>query len=249
MSERPYCLSIAGFDPSAGAGLLADIKTMEQLEVYGLGVLTANTIQNDIQFNSVHWTPEYEITHQIDLLFNRFRIEVVKIGLIRSLVELNQVIDHLFKKNNQIKIIWDPILSASAGFQFHTEVAIDLLSTILQKCYLVTPNIPELERLSNGSKKENLESIIRHTNVLLKGGHGTSNESIDTLYTQGTVIELKTKRLSKTEKHGTGCILSSAIAAETAKRNPLKDACQLAKVYTTSIISSNDTKLGYHFHG
>ena len=119
MKKRPYVLTIAGFDPSGGAGLIADIKTFEALKVYGLSVCTANTIQNDIDFKSCYWVDIEIIKHQIAILFDRFRIDYVKIGIIKNWEILNTIIDLLLRKNAEIKIVLDPVLRSSSNFDFH----------------------------------------------------------------------------------------------------------------------------------
>src|SRR3989338_7600616 len=111
--ERSHILTIAGFDPSGGAGILADIKTFEQHRLLGMAVNTANTVQNDEEFLAVNWRSETEIFDQLDVLLKRFSFPVVKVGLLPSfglLVDLKKRLGH------KTKIVWDPVLSASAGF-------------------------------------------------------------------------------------------------------------------------------------
>src|ERR1700756_3795867 len=119
LPKRAYVLSIAGFDPSGGAGILADVKTFESNKVYGLGVISANTFQNDEEFNRVDWIPAEKIIEQISILQKRFEFEYVKIGLIENLEVLNKIIEHLKLPTANYRLIWDPILKASAGFEFH----------------------------------------------------------------------------------------------------------------------------------
>ena len=115
--ERVSVLSIAGFDPSGGAGILADIKTFEQQQVNGMGIITAITFQNDIEFVNLKWINIEDIIQQILTLKKRFDFEYIKIGLIKDLDTISEIIQ-LFK-NDEIKIIWDPIVKATAGFEFH----------------------------------------------------------------------------------------------------------------------------------
>ena len=115
-SNRPTVLSIAGFDPSGGAGILADIKTFEFCDSYGMGVVSSITYQNDIAFEGVEWLNSEQIMNQFKVLKKRFDFEYIKIGLIESLEVLNQLIDKLIKESPSVKIIWDPILRASATF-------------------------------------------------------------------------------------------------------------------------------------
>ncbi|MFH2143981.1 MAG: bifunctional hydroxymethylpyrimidine kinase/phosphomethylpyrimidine kinase, partial [Bacteroidota bacterium] len=144
---RPFVLSIAGFDPSGGAGLNADIKTFESQRVYGLSVCTSITYQNEDQFLAVDWMSYNQIIEQIDVLFEKYSIDYVKIGLIENLETLNRVIDYLKIKNQDITIIWDPILSSGTGFGFHENVNHNTLTEILNKIFLLTPNLEESKML------------------------------------------------------------------------------------------------------
>ena len=121
--NRPYVLSIAGYDPCGGAGVLADIKTFETIGVYGLAVTTGITYQNDHKFAGVHWLSKKKIKNQLYPLLEAYKVEYVKIGLIESLEVQSEVIELLLGYNNDIKIIWDPILKASAGFSFHKKIS------------------------------------------------------------------------------------------------------------------------------
>ena len=170
-AKRLYVLSIAGFDPSGGAGILADIKTFESNKVYGLGVISANTFQNDNEFKNVDWIPAKKMIEQISILQKRFEFEYVKIGLIENLEVLDAIISHLNTHVSNLKIIWDPILKASAGFEFHKEVDKLLLEKICKQLYLITPNVPE--SLLLGSFKDaaqNAKHLSKCCNLFLKEG-------------------------------------------------------------------------------
>ena len=142
---RPYVLSIAGSDPSGGAGVFADLKTLEANRVNGLGVVSAITCQSDQEFFGVDWVPVERIIAQAEAVLNRFPVEVVKIGLIRDLEVLGLVLDFLLADNRDRQVIWDPILQASAGYVFHGEPATPLLEKVLPRLSLVTPNLPEAQ--------------------------------------------------------------------------------------------------------
>lgn len=248
MTERKYVLSIAGHDPSGGAGILADIKTFESNKTYGLGVISANTFQNDRQFAAVDWIPVEKIMQQIQLLADRFSVTWVKIGLIESLEALQQVIAFCRKVWSNCRIIWDPILSASAGFEFHSRLQAQKISAVLQQVFLVTPNIPEASQLSQAESADNSAKLLtRYCNVFLKGGHDESKPGYDTLYlTDGKQYSFRPKVKDVRSKHGSGCVLSSAITANLAKGERLQRACLLAKEYTGKFLKSNETLLGYH---
>jgi hydroxymethylpyrimidine/phosphomethylpyrimidine kinase len=245
---RKYVLSIAGFDPSGGAGVLADIKTFESNKVYGLGVISANTFQNDEEFKKVDWIPVDKIIEQIDVLKKRFDFEYIKIGLIESLEVLNTIILHLTSHISHPKIIWDPILKASAGFEFHKEVDKTLLEKICKELYLITPNVPEALQLGiHAEATENAKHLSQFCNVFLKGGHAEKKVGYDALFiNEGKQFSFRPKIENIFPKHGSGCVLSSAITANLAKGEDLHRACLKAKQYTERVLSSNKTLLGYH---
>jgi hydroxymethylpyrimidine/phosphomethylpyrimidine kinase len=231
-------LTIAGFDPSAGAGLLADIKTFEQFGVYGFGVCTAVTVQNESSFDHPGWLENDHIIEQIDCLYRTQRPEVVKIGLIRDLDTLEVIIDNLLRHNSDLKIIWDPVLKSSTGFSFHEAIDQNKLDSILQRIFLVTPNSIEAEQLK-------LSEGTDFCNVLVKGGHKQDAECEDLLYmNDGQILSFPGVRIPKAEKHGSGCVFSSAIAAGIAKGNSLPAAITNAKEYITEFLLSTDTLLG-----
>lgn len=251
-SFRPYVLTIAGFDPSAGAGVLADIKTFEANKVYGLAVPSALTFQNDIEFKEVEWIALDKIIAQIEILQNRFQFEYIKIGLIENLEILVQLISY-FKTNPNSKslnpkFIWDPILKASAGYGFHKDVNNKLLQTICKEIYLITPNIPEALILGTSDDAiKNAEHLQQFCNVYLKGGHAIDNKGKDYLFTnEGKQFSFKPKTKEVFPKHGSGCVLSSAITANLAKGIKIHPACLRAKEYTSNFLVSNKTLLGYH---
>ncbi|MBL4654482.1 MAG: hydroxymethylpyrimidine/phosphomethylpyrimidine kinase [Bacteroidia bacterium] len=241
LSNRPIVLSIAGLDPSAGAGILADIKTFENNQVYGLGVATAITYQNENQFNGLQWIDFFTIENQLNALFDQNNIDFVKIGLIESVSLLNNICQYLRVRNNAIKIIWDPIISSSTGFKFHNEIDKKEFKKAMGTIYLTTPNIDEAKMLF-GDEVE----INNNGNIYIKGGHSRGGLIKDTLYFDGDKYEFRSSRIQDGEKHGSGCVLSSAITSNLAKGQNLVDACKNARDYTISFLKSNSTLLGYH---
>ena len=139
--ERPCVLSIAGFDPSGGAGSLADIKTFEQHKVLGMGVVTGLTYQNDSEFYGVKWIDTNEIIKQIEVLARKFKFPFVKVGMLESLESLERIISFCQLPTADCKLVWDPILKASAGFEIHKNFEKEKLISILKKIYLIPPNI------------------------------------------------------------------------------------------------------------
>ncbi len=249
MKENNYILTIAGLDPSSGAGITSDIKTFEAHNIYGLSVCTAVTVQNDIEFKNCIWIEKQVILNQIKLLLERFSISVVKIGIIESWEVLLEVIQALKKMNPTIKIVLDTILKASAGFSFHSKQNFNILEKVLTECYFITPNYDEIKELfPDKTIEETIDFISEKTNIYLKGGHRTDKKGWDEVY-YSKIVKLNIPRIttdSKFEKHGSGCVLSSALAANLSKDIPLEDACKNAKLYTEQFLSSNKTLLGTH---
>lgn len=244
---KPYVLSIAGFDPSGGAGILSDIKTIEANGGYGFGVISAITCQNDVSFEKVTWLPIDEIKEQIDVLQKRFEIRYIKIGLIESFEVLYQLVTYLKQKIPTSVIIWDPILKASSGFLFHQSLEKELLLQILKKIDCVTPNIPEACQLFGDNNLSNrLLEQSGHYNIYLKGGHDEKPFATDILFARKETYFFTNPRIVNGEKHGSGCVLSAALITELALKNEISTAAKNANRYTNYFLSSNKTLLGYH---
>lgn len=253
--DRPYVLSIAGFDPSGGAGVLADIKTFEQHKVMGMGIVSGLTFQNENEFHGVQWIEFDTIKKQLVPLLRNYKFKFVKIGMIESLEVLEQTISELKTKNNELKIIWDPILKASAGFEIHKPFEQEKLISILKQIYLITPNLDEVKTLTNThDTTAAAKSLAKYCNVFLKGGHAPASkkkakisQGRDYLFTtEGKVFPYRPKKLSSYSKHGSGCILSSSIIANLSNAVSLQRACLKGKDYITKILVSNKTLLAYH---
>lgn len=248
-NERPYALSIAGFDPSGGAGFLADAKAMEAEGVYALTVATAITVQHESVFQGIEWVKVDLIKQQIKLLFQKYPVKFCKIGLIESWTVLSEISNLLLSLNPSIKIVVDPIFRASAGFDFHDNVSIEHLKKWLKNIYLLTPNAQELARINE--RETNLmdaaKSLAEYCNVLYKGGHNEAQKGTDFLFVGNEVHELPPKQIVQYEKHGSGCVLSAAIVANLALGHDLYTACKNAKTYITRFLNSNETLLGYHY--
>lgn len=239
---RPIVLSIGGFDPSAGAGVLADIKTFEQINVYGLSVLTANTLQTDISFFSLDWSPVESVVLAVEKLCERFHFDYVKIGVVPDFQYLHQIIKSIKHLNSNVKIIWDPVIRSSSGRQFLNYAGIGEVEDVFSKLFLITPNLEEYEVLLAKCGPQ----IFQNTKVLLKGGHKIEGLGQDILILDNKRFVLDPQQISSFGKHGSGCVLSSAITAYLAKGIGLLEACKLAKRYTLNFLKSNETLLGYH---
>lgn len=249
--KTPATLFIAGLDPSAGAGLLADIKTAEQLGVYGVGVVTALTYQNDREFIGLDWVDIDSLIKQCDPLFSRFKIEQAKIGIVPDAQYLAELVSYLKKQNNKIQIIWDPVVESSTGFKFFDAASLPELAGILPELTLVTPN--QFEALSI-SGVDNLDQavarIAEKVNVLLTGLEIEQGVFQDSLYTSGS-DQLFCKSFEKAAiidgaKHGSGCVLSSAITCELTKGKTLEQAVESAQEYIGKFLASSTTLLGRH---
>ena len=169
--QRPYCLSIAGFDPSGGAGIVADCKTFEQLKVHGLSVITGNTIQTEDQFYSYNWMSLETIIDQISKLLDRYHVRYVKIGLIKDVEMLTAILNLLHKRIENPFIIWDPILQPThGGDEVNQDRFSKDLKSILDKVSILTPNLPEYKRLFGDSDPKVVSEECQKI-IYLKGGH------------------------------------------------------------------------------
>jgi hydroxymethylpyrimidine/phosphomethylpyrimidine kinase len=233
-----FALTIAGFDPSAGAGILADIKAFEHCGLYGQAVCTALTIQNETLFLKPNWLPWQQIKEQLEILSKARSFGYIKIGLVENPKILEKIFKWLRKKYPKSFIIWDPIIKASSGFEFHKQNAVSW-QKLFSYANLVTPNLPEAEFLGllKGSPK---------TAVLVKGGHGHAcQKSDDLLFLPNSPATIKfTSKRIKAQRHGSGCTLSALILANFLKYNELEKAIRKAKRAMQSFFQFGSGKLG-----
>lgn len=243
MKTRPQVLTIGGFDPSAGAGVLADVKTFEQCKVYGLAVNTANTVQTGSDFVSVNWLDEALIWEQLKLLKSAYKIRFIKMGLIPSFEWIKKVAD-LFSENDPI-IVVDPILKTSSGFDIDHEIP--KLIHNFSYCSYLTPNWNEVKLLAQEEDAyKAAQDLVKWCNIYLKGGHSKDRVGKDYLFTKGAVKTLSPKGSCVSEKHGSGCVFSAALLAYLSLGYPELKACLKAKQYVTRFLESNKTLLGFH---
>ncbi|KAF2334257.1 bifunctional hydroxymethylpyrimidine kinase/phosphomethylpyrimidine kinase [Flavobacterium daemonense] len=247
-TDRPIVLSIAGHDPSGGAGILADIKTFEQHQVIGFAITTANTIQTENKFYEIEWINLSFVIRSIETLFLSYQISVVKIGIVPSLHYLNRILSTIKLLSPATKIVWDPVLKSTTRFEFMKIEALSDLNKILSKIDLVTPNYNEIEILFPEffANKLWMEHNIP-TAILLKGGHNSAALGTDRLFLKDEIIDLFPSEKKCFEKHGSGCVLSAAIAANLALNQTLHKACKNAKTYIEKYLSSTSTLIGYHY--
>lgn len=242
--ERPFVISIAGFDPSGGAGLLSDIKTLEQIKVMGLGVCTALTLQTASQCLNLEWRPIDEIVKEINVLMIHYSVSVVKIGIVKDAEFLIEIINAVRTCNADAKIVWDPVLKSTSEFTFFNLETLPLLKNRIDKISLITPNYNEYNVLKNVG----LLSLENSCPVLIKGGHREDLLGTDVLVEHGVETLLKPSNgdFIYYPKHGSGCVLSSAIAGELAKGESLETACRNGKLYIEKFLKSNPSLLGTH---
>ncbi len=239
-NKIPKALTIAGSDSGGGAGIQADLKTFLALGVYGSSVITAITAQNTKEVTAVHNIPLDIIEKQVDAVLSDIRADAVKIGML-STSNIIKTIAKKLKSYNVKNIVLDTVMVSASGAKLLEDSAIDTLKKeLIPMALVITPNIYEAEVLIKskikaleGMKKAAKEIIkLGCKSVLVKGGHLniSDNKIIDIFYDGKTFIEIKNKKINKTG-HGTGCTLSSAIAANIAKGMELKEAVKNAIDY------------------
>lgn len=250
-SFKPVALTIAGYDPSGGAGVLADIKTFECSGVYGIGIITCNTHQNDNFFKGITWLNKKEKEENAALLSKRFPVKAAKLGMHKNLDDVWHSIRLCKKYFPGATIVWDPVIAASAGFDLNIKIKKDKLNKILSTLSLVTPNQNEAYEL--GAVKDVKQAgadLSMHCPVLLKGGHSPNRKnSADYLYVKGKPVKTySSQRIKGKGKHGSGCVLSAAITASLAKGETLENAVAKGKKYVTDFLKSNNTLIGFHLN-
>ena len=238
-------LTIAGSDCSGGAGIQADMKTMTMNGVYAMSAITALTAQNTTGVRAIQEsTPEF-LKQQIDAVFEDIYPDAVKIGMVAS-SELIRVIADRLRCYEAKNVVVDPVMVATSGSSLMKNDAVQtLIEDLLPVATLVTPNIPEAQVLSGRTieTKEDMVAAAKqigdccHCAVLLKGGHSI-NDANDLLYANGELIWFEGKRIDNPNTHGTGCTLSSAIAANLAKGFTLAESVQRAKGYISGALAA-----------
>lgn len=238
-------LSIAGSDSSGGAGIQADMKTMALNGVYAMTAITALTAQNTTGVQGIHEVPTEFLAMQIDSVFTDIYPDAVKIGMISS-AELVEVIARKLIDYEAHNIVVDPVMIATSGAALSKGSAVSRMKEILFPiASVITPNIPEAEALS-GMTIQNVEMMEEAARmlgkeygcaVLVKGGHSISDAS-DVLWTGREIVWFHGKHIDNPNTHGTGCTLSSAIAANLAKGYELTDAIKRAKDYISGALSA-----------
>ena len=243
--KKRTALTIAGSDCSGGAGIQADLKTMTMNGVYAMSAITALTAQNTTGVRAIQEsTPEF-LGQQIDAVFEDIVPDAVKIGMVSS-SELIRVIAGKLKENKAKNVVVDPVMVATSGSALmKTDAVQTLVDELLPLATLVTPNIPEAQVLSGLTitGKDDMITAAKKISedcrcaVLLKGGHSI-NDANDLLFADGEAVWFTGKRIDNPNTHGTGCTLSSAIAANLAKDYSLADSVKLAKDYISGALAA-----------
>ena len=247
MKPKTKILIIAGSDSSGGAGIQADIKTVTALGGYAMTAVTAVTTQNTTGVNSVVAIPPKEIEKQIVFTSKDIKPDAIKIGMLHSSKVIISVVRAL-KQIKTKKIILDPVMVAKGGFKLIDNNAIKTLKKkLLKKSFLITPNIPEAEVLTD-IKIKNLDSMVKAgkillkfgvKNILIKGGHGRTQILNDVFLNKNETKIFKNKRIKTKNTHGTGCTLSSAIASFYACGKTINKSCELGIKYVNQSIRSD----------
>ena len=260
----PIALTIAGSDSSGGAGIQADLKTFSALGVYGASVVTALTAQSTKAVCAIHPVPAEFVEAQIDAVLSDLAVGAVKIGMVwrRDVIE---TIASALQRWRQTKVVLDPVMVATSGDALLAPQAGEALRTALMPCALIiTPNLAEAASLLEAPLARTEEEMREQGErllalgpraVLVKGGHAGGTQSVDLLVERTACTRLVADRLTARNGHGTGCTLSSAIAAGLAKGDDLAGAVRSAKAFVTAALAAADRlEIGsgrgplHHFH-
>jgi hydroxymethylpyrimidine/phosphomethylpyrimidine kinase len=245
----PNVVSIAGVDPSGGAGVLADVKTFSALGAYGCGVIAALTAQNTRAVTGIHEVPPEFLRLQLDTLFDDVRIDAVKIGMLASSALIRTVGDAL-RRHRPRFVVLDPVMVAKSGDRLLRDEAVAALRTeLLPLATVLTPNLPEAGDLlgvpvpdSPEAMQHAARALREHgpANVLMKGGHLPGDRLVDILFDGMRFVEMPAERVHTKNTHGTGCTLSSAIAALLPQRDSVEGAVGDARAYVLDAIRASD---------
>ncbi len=260
----PNVLSIAGSDPSGGAGIQADIKAISASGAYAMAALTALTAQNTRGVAGVRLVPPEFVAAQIETVFDDVRVDAVKIGMIAT-AEIAAAVAEVLARRRPPFVVLDPVMVAKGGAPLLDPAAVGAVrARLLPLADVVTPNLPEAAALSGGAEARTEAEMLAAAEalraagakaVLLKGGHLGGAESPDLLLGPEGAVWLRGARIETRNTHGTGCSLSSALAAELALGRPLAEAARRAKAFVAAgIAASGALSVGsghgpiHHFH-
>jgi len=238
----PILLTIAGFDPSCGAGTVADLKTFAAHGCYGVAAITSMTVQNTQEVESVHNTPSAELRGQLEVLAKDCEIAAVKIGMLGNRGNA-VVVGEFLDAHKFATVVHDPVMKSSSGTELLDAGGVKYVATeLLKRSSVITPNVPEAEILSGLEIKDvaGMEAAARKIvemgakAVIVKGGH--MERAIDVLFDGNEMVQLGGDKVKFENTHGTGCTFASALAAQLAAGRSLVEAATLAKAYVTKAI-------------
>ncbi|SOE18539.1 hydroxymethylpyrimidine kinase /phosphomethylpyrimidine kinase [Hoeflea halophila] len=242
-------LSIAGSDPSGGAGIQADIKAISANGAYAMAAITALTAQNTQGVSAVHLVPPAFVGEQIEAVFADIRVDAIKVGMIAT-AEIAEAVAGALRKHRAVPVVLDPVMIAKGGAPLLADDAVATVrDQLLPLATLLTPNLPEAAHLLGLPMAENRDDMAAQARalralgprtVLLKGGHLESTDSPDILVTGGEDHWFEAPRTATKNTHGTGCTLSAALAAQIARGLSLPDAVTAAKAYVAGAITQAD---------
>ena len=245
-------LVIAGSDPSGGAGIQADLKTLTSLGVYGMTAITALTEQNTNGVFDILEIPIDFVVKQINCCLSDINANAIKIGMLHSADLISAVLEALFNNNivsnKNVNIILDPVMVAKGGHKLLKENAIDALKNFIKVAQpILTPNIPEAEILT-GIKINNLKDMknvgkeiinLGASHVILKGGHMKARVMTDLLINSSEIHSIDTSKIITNHTHGTGCTMASALSASLAKSIDIRNSFEIAHKYVNNAIKTN----------
>jgi hydroxymethylpyrimidine/phosphomethylpyrimidine kinase len=261
----PIAVTIAGSDSGGGAGIQADLKTFSALGVYGASVITALTAQNTLGVQGIHDIPPDFIARQIDSVFSDLAVRAVKIGMLSQPAVIEAVAAGLVRHRADT-VVLDPVMVATSGDRLLAPEAVESLKTkLVPHALVITPNLPEAAAMldepiaeDEAAMRGQAERLMRlgPGAVLIKGGHAEGADSVDLLLDAKGLERFAAPRLATRNTHGTGCTLSSAIAAGLAKGLDLRHAAAAAKAYVSAALAASERlRIGsghgpvHHFHG
>ena len=245
-------LVIAGSDPSGGAGIQADLKTLTSFGVYGMTAITALTEQNTNGVFDILEIPIDFVVKQINCCLSDINANAVKIGMLHSADLISAVLEALFNNNivsnKKVNIVLDPVMVAKGGHKLLKENAIDALKNFIKVAQpILTPNIPEAEILT-GIKIRNLKDMknvgkeiinLGASHVILKGGHMKARVMTDLLINSSEIHSIETSKIITNHTHGTGCTMASALSASLAKSIDIRQSFEIAHKYVNNAIITN----------
>ena len=241
LNTLPYILSVAGFDSSGGAGIVADVKVFNTLHTFGISVCTAITYQTHNQLYGVDWLSVTKILRQLKILLEVYSFDVCKIGVIKNLKVLKKITNFIKLKSPRTLIIWDPIFKSSTGFLLTQKRVYKNYFKYINAIDIITPNQSEFIKME--VDPNNMENKIWY----VKSYSQTQNTIIDVLYKGNKQLcQYTFSKSNYMPKHGSGCVFSSALASFLGKGNTIVEACEQAGLYTQEFLKSDSSLLGFH---